>query len=566
MKIQFVQNVRSIPFSFQTREKIISQLEKTKYDICIIGGGISGAGIARDASLRRLKTLLVEKSDFAAGTSSKSSKLIHGGFRYLKQYQFGLVREALVERYKLLHLAPHLVSKLPTIFPIYEESDDSYWKIKAGMTLYDWLCGFKRIGTHKMHRGRQLLNLVPELNKTNLAGGAEYFDAKADDSRLVMATLQSAVQSGCDAISYFRVAGFEKQNGITKVLYGHDEIKGGKYNIRAKVFVNATGAWGDITRRLNNEVINPRIRTTKGIHLVVPKNRLNLNYAVMLISTLDGRPLFAVPWREFVLLGTTDSDFDGDLDLIYSTMEDADYLLDSFNSVFPDIKLTENDVISSYAGVRPLVFEEGKSTSKISREHEIFESPKNLYNLIGGKLTTYRKMSADLIDIILKVNEFSVPNRCLTDKFPLYGSEIESYEQNSLELKKTLVEDFSLTEDDAMYLLSAYGCHVKSLFNYLKDSSQNSESIIRGLPFIWAQLYYAIDYEMTISLDDFLIRRTHIFSLDWDQGTQIVGKCADIMGKTLQWNEDEKQKQIEKYLYKVDLSRKFRRIKKISRN
>lgn len=557
MNIKYPDKIQAVPFSYQTREQVLSMLEKTEYDMCIIGGGINGAGIARDAALRGLKTLLVDKSDFAAGTSSKSSKLIHGGFRYLKQFEFGLVREALIERYKLLHLAPHLVEKLPTVFPIYNTSKDGYWKVKAGMALYDLLCGLKRIGTHKMYSGQNLLQLVPELNEKDLSGGAQYFDSKADDSRLVMATLQSAVQSGCDAISYFNIVGMDLQEGKAKTLQGRDEIDGKEYNIRAIVFVNATGAWGDTIRQFSGSIL-PRIRTTKGIHLVIPINRLPLKYAIMLISLLDERPLFAVPWREYVLLGTTDSDFDGDLDIIYSTTEDVDYLLESFNFVFPGSELSKSDIISSYAGVRPLIFEEGKPTSKISREHEIFESPKNVFNLIGGKLTTYRKMAADLIDFIARNHELDIQSRCDTDKYPIYGSEVENLKARSNEYVKVLIDDFSLTQDDARYLLSAYGCHIDSLISYLEKSPWDSKNIVPGLPFIWAQLNYAIDYEMTISLDDFFIRRTHIFSLDWNQGTQVVKECADRMGKTLQWSEEEKQKQIEKYIAKVELSRKFR--------
>ncbi|MEE9170798.1 MAG: glycerol-3-phosphate dehydrogenase/oxidase [bacterium] len=558
MRIVYPDKVKPVRFSAQTRQRVIERLQDEVYDFCVIGGGITGAGIAWESSQRGLKTLLIDKSDFAAGTSSKSSKLVHGGFRYLKQYEFGLVRAALLERYRLLRLAPHLVGKLPIIFPIYEDSEDGYWKIKAGMILYDLLCGFKRIGKHQMHSGRALEELVPDLRQEGLVGGAQFFDAKADDSRLVLATLQSAVLAGCDALNYFSAIGFDMNNGRAEALRARDEINGMECVVRAKSFINASGAWSDSIRRLGDNRTTPRIRSTKGIHAVVKHSRLPLDYAVMLISTLDSRPLFAVPWGDFVLLGTTDTDFSGSLELVYATTQDVGYLLNSFNYVFPRSNLRDSDIISTYAGVRPLVIQEGRSSSEVSREHAMFESPGNVFNIIGGKLTTYRLMASELISFVSRSRGLRLSPKPATDDLPLYGSEVANFESYAAGIETKMQDEFKIPPDVARYLLSAYGCHVETLFKFLRNSSNNKQRIVPGLPFIWAQLPYAIEHEMTISLDDFLIRRTHLFSLDLNQGREVVVEIASRMGQILNWSEDDKRQHIQKYLTKVELAQRFR--------
>jgi glycerol-3-phosphate dehydrogenase len=278
----------------------------------------------------------------------------------------------------------------------------------------------------------------------------------------------------------------------------------------------------------------------------------------MLISTLDSRPLFAVPWGDFVLLGTTDTDFSGSLELVYATTQDVGYLLNSFNHVFPRSNLRNSDIISTYAGVRPLVTQEGRKSSEVSREHAMFESPGNVFNIIGGKLTTYRLMASELISFVSRSRGLRISPKPSTDDLPLYGSEVADFESYAAGIETKMQDEFKIPVDVARYLLSAYGCHVETLFKFLKNSSNNIQRIVPGLPFIWAQLPYAIEHEMTISLDDFLIRRTHLFSLDSNQGREVVVEIASRMGQVLNWSEDDKRQHIQKYLTKVELAQRFR--------
>lgn len=558
MKIAYPEKVKPVSFSYLTRAQSIQKIKKDRFDLCIIGGGITGAGIAMNASLRGLRVVLIEKSDFAAGTSSKSSKLVHGGFRYLAQFEFGLVREALVERYYLINLAPHLVSRLPTIFPIYEDSEAGFWKVKAGMLLYDLLSGSRNIGKHKMLSAKRLSGLMPELRKDGLRGGAQYFDARADDSRLVMAAIQSATLAGCEAISYFAAVRFEMKDGSVSAVHARDELDGSEHVIQAGTFVNAAGPWSDDVRSLADGPSQKRLRATKGIHLVLSRKRIPINYAAMILSSLDGRPLFAIPWDDFVVLGTTDTDFSGSLEEICATPDDAAYLLDSFGHYFPELHLGDQDIISSFAGLRPLTAQQGKSTSEVSREHEIFESPGNVFNIIGGKLTTFRPMARDLMKLVAHEKGLSLSGEELIDRTPLYGSEDKRPDHNMTGFERRMEEELSLPPAIVHYLFGTYGCHCEELMEILRSDPQGLERIIPDLPFIWGQLLYAIEHEMTVSLDDFLIRRTHIFSLDRQRGRGVVREVAGRMGKILNWSEAEKENQIDKYSVKIQLSERFR--------
>ncbi len=560
MKINYPQEIRSIDFSAAMRTYYLQQARQESYDLCIIGGGITGAGIAWDATLRGLKTILIEKSDFAAGTSSKSSKLVHGGFRYLKQYEFGLVHEALAERFVLLHLAPHLVTRLPAIFPIYKDAKEKYWQVKAGMILYDLLCGTKRIGSHQMLSATELLELVPAIRQLNLRGGAFYYDAKGDDFRLVMSTIQSAALAGCHAANYVSATGFEMLGNQVAALQARDELTGDELVIRARAFVNATGPWSDQVRKLVDPEADQHVRATLGIHILIPAARLPLNYALMIISMLDDRPLFAIPWQNVILLGTTDTDFIGDPDRLWASREDVDYLLNSFNHYFPEAQLGDQDIVSSFAGLRPLIYESDKASVQVTREHQIFEQPENLFNIIGGKLTTYRRMAGDMLNYLAKNGAaVTIPTHSQTGLSPLYGGEIPNYADYATRKITEIVTDYQLSVEIASHLLDAYGCHVNDLLAILNSHIDAKRPLVAHLPYLEAQMHYALRHEMTVALDDFLIRRTHILSLDWDQGAAVAGRCAEKMAARLGWNTAEIDKQLQRYLKKVELTRKFRR-------
>lgn len=550
---------RPIDFSFETRRHFLQEFSRTSYDICVIGGGITGAGVARDAALRGLKTVILEKADFASGTSSRSSKLVHGGMRYLRYLKFGLVHEALIERHLLMRLAPHLIARLPCILPIYEGMTDGYWKIKAGVSLYDILCGRRHIGRHRMLAAAELKGLVPDIRPENLRGGALYYDAKTDDTRLVMATVQSAVAAGCRAVNYLSAHAFDIEGGKATALYATDSLNGERHKIEARVFVNAGGPWSDSVRNLVDRDMAPRLRPTKGAHIIVPFSRLPLEYAIMLMSPIDNRPVYAIPCREndVVMLGTTDTDFTGDFDSPWTDAEDVTYLFTSFGHYFPGLHLEHEDIVSTFAGLRPLIYEAGKTTAEVSREHAIFASPGNVVHIIGGKLTTYRAMAIDILHYLSRKCGIRTRSRSLTDRYPLYGGEMQ-YPQYLAQKTKEITGEFQLPEKVARHLIFTYGRGVEELLPLLREDASLGEPIVTGLPFIWAELPYSVRREMAMCLDDFLIRRTHIFSLDSDQGQSVLPRVGDAMAGILGWSEEEKRRQVQRYLREVDLCRKYR--------
>ena len=560
MKINYPQQLVPIEFSAATRQRFIGELSQQQFDLCVIGGGATGAGIAREAVLRGLKVVLIEKNDFAAGTSSKSSKLIHGGLRYLKQYRFGLVREALRERYTLMHLAPHLVSRLPCLYPIYRSASDGYWKIKAGITLYDLLCGTRHIGYHHMYPAAKVLEMAPPLASNQLIGGAVYYDAKTDDTRLVLATVQAAVAAGCRAINHFEAREFEVATGRTEALRVRDNLNGNDYRIRARIFVNAGGPWSDEVRALAESEFTPRVRPTLGVHLLIPWSLFPVDCAIMLISPIDGRPFYTIPCRpgNVVMIGSTDTDYHGDKNHLFASSEDIDYLLASFRHYFPEIVIEERQILSTFAGLRPLIFESGKSTTETSREHYIFEAPAGLIHLIGGKLTTYRRMAGDVMRYLSRHYNLGQGNAA-SESQPLYGGEVREYRNYAREKQRTLIDEFDLPQDVAGNLVSSYGGRVDDLLALFKDEPMLKERLVAGLPFIWGQLTYAVRHEMVLTLDDFLVRRIHILSLDPDQGRMLAAKVAATMAPLLGWDQAQTAEQVDRYLNEVQGNRKFRR-------
>src|SRR5213083_407409 len=337
-------------------------------DLLVIGGGITGAGIARDAALRGIRTALVDKGDFGGGTSSHSSRLIHGGLRYLEQRAFRLVFEASRERRVLLTIAPHLVRPLAFLFPAYRGARVSAWRLRAGLWLYDLLAAFRNVRTHRWLGRRAVLRLEAGLRERDLQGAGLYYDAQADDARLVIATMRGA-------------------------------LSGATCTVRALVVVNATGPWLDRVRRLDDPRAEPLVRLTKGTHVVVPRQRLGNAHAVTLTSPIDGRVMFILPWGDQTYIGTTDTDEDASPDEVRATADDVIYLLRSANAFFPQARLAPTDVVGTWAGLRPLLAPpRDVSASDVSREHRIVESPSGLITIAGGKLTTYRVMGQDVAE------------------------------------------------------------------------------------------------------------------------------------------------------------------------
>lgn len=532
-------------FSIKTRTEWIAGIETTPFDVAIIGGGITGASIALRASQAGHKVLLVEKNDFGSGTSSQSSKLVHGGLRYLQQYHFGLVATALKERYDLLQRAPHLVKKLSFLLPIFKDSPNGYWMLHAGLFFYDFLCFFHQIGWHKMLNKKALKQRLPQLATEGLKAAANYFDAQGDDSRLVLAILLTAAQESAHILNYVEVQEFVKSSQQITGLQVMDRLTNKSYQVKAKVVINATGAWSDSVRwKSNPEVKEPHLRNTKGIHIVVRREKCPLDDAVMLFSKIDKRAMFAIPWEGFTLLGTTDDDYDQSLDDVNATSTEVNYILKSMNMAFSGINLTRDDILSTLAGLRPLVLKTGLfNTSEVSREHDIFESPNNLFNIIGGKLTTCFKMAQDTLNHVyqhhpeLKKNGLSITNKCLV------GSQAGYQEAQ----KKIRHDQLTVDREVAESLLNRYGSKTLEILELVDQDPALGKRLVEKLPYIWAELDYTVKNEGVVRLDDFMLRRTRLFYLAPRHGQDVVKAVAERLARLLKWTSSDLQQQLAHY-------------------
>ncbi|MDZ7649972.1 MAG: glycerol-3-phosphate dehydrogenase/oxidase [Cytophagales bacterium] len=462
------------------RNNNILYLKNNSFDLLIIGGGITGAGIALDAASRGLKTALVEKEDFAFGTSSRSTKLIHGGLRYLKQLEFALVKEVGSERAIVHKLAPHLVVPEKMLLPLYEKRGLGYWLASIGLKIYDWLAGVKSADQRKMLTRQQTLNHEPLLKSNDVRGGAIYAEYRTDDARLTIEIMKLASIKGACVCNYLEVIDF---------IYDLDKIRGVKainsitkepLLIKATTVVNATGPWVDNLRWINNSRHGKSLHLTKGVHIVVPFHRLPVHQAIY-FDVPDGRMIFAIPRGRITYVGTTDTDYKGDKDNVIASKQDVQYLLNAANETFPSILLTLADVESSWAGLRPLIHEEGKSASELSRKDEIFESATGLISIAGGKLTGYRKMAERVVDKVVESNfidqEFG---ECKTSTLTLPGGDFQNYG----EVKKLEAElagrlgDLNLRGNEATNLVHLYGRQALRLVDYIEKIELKIQSVI----------------------------------------------------------------------------------------
>ncbi|HKC88986.1 MAG TPA: glycerol-3-phosphate dehydrogenase/oxidase, partial [Blastocatellia bacterium] len=394
-------------FSWRTRRESLSRFAEEVFDVLIIGGGITGAGLALDAALRGLRVALAEKRDFAAGASSRSTKLIHGGLRYLEHFDFALVREGLRERAILARNAPRLARPFPFVIPIYanrRRNYDSPLKMRLGLLLYDLLAGRRNFARHRRLNRSEALTLAPQLDRRGLKGAFLYYDAVTNDSRLVIEVIKTARKRGAEIANYTRVAGFIKDgDGKIEGARLRDELTGGEIECRARIVINATGVWMEDLIRLDGQAangLNKRLRPAKGVHLTVPADRLRVDAAWLIPSLTSHRFYFVVPWEGRVNIGTTDTDYSGDKDHPHAEPEEVNEILGAINAYFPEARLEPSDVISSWAGLRPLITDpRAGATSEVSRKEEIIESDDGLISIGGGKLTTYRLMAERGIDL-----------------------------------------------------------------------------------------------------------------------------------------------------------------------
>ncbi len=546
------------PFSHQTRTVALSSMAAEPVDVLVIGGGITGAGIARDAALRGFRVALVDKGDFGAGTSSHSSRLIHGGIRYLEHRDFRLVFEASRERRVLLRIAPHLVRPLPFLFPVYRGARVPGWKLRAGMWLYDLLATFRNVKSHRWLSPKQVRRAEPALKDRGLTGAALYWDAQTDDARLVLATMRSAARAGALVANYAEVTSLLKPDGRVRGAVVRDVLSGETRTVRALIVVNAGGPWVDALRRLDDPGALPLLRPTKGAHVAVARKRIGHERAITLFSAIDGRVMFVLPWGDLSYIGTTDTDADASPDAVRVTADDVTYLLRSANAAFPNAHLAANDVVSVWVGLRPLLRQDpGASPSQVSREHRVVESAQGLISIAGGKLTTYRVMARDATDrVAARLHELDgrpVAPRPPTDRLPLPGGEAAE-----LDVVLEAAQARGVREATARHLVANYGSEAPAILNLVERDRALGEAIAPGRPEIWAEVSHAVEREMAVRIQDVLIRRLHLFYEYAEQGTAVAAPVAQRMKKLLGWDDVREAEELVDYFKVVERARAFR--------
>ena len=509
--------MKNIKFSNLDRVKTVEKLSTDTFDLVVIGGGITGGGIALDAASRGLKVALVEKGDFASGTSSKSTKLIHGGLRYLKQFDFWLVKEVGSERAIVHKLAPHLVLPEKMLLPLIENGSYGKWLTSIGLKVYDILAQVTGDDKRKMLEKKEALKLEPLLPKKILKGAGYYAEYRTDDARLTIENIKTSLLFGALALNYASVEDFEYTDDKVSGVKVKDIVSNKTFSIKSKYVISAAGPWVDELRSTNNSKKGKQLHLTKGVHLVFPHEKLPVKQSVY-FDVPDGRMMFAIPRGKITYVGTTDTNFNKDKDNVRTDLADAIYLISAVNNMFPDINLEMEDIISSWAGLRPLIHEEGKSASELSRKDEIFTSDSGLISIAGGKLTGYRKMAERVVNRIatkMEEDEDTKLQECYTESIALCGNDnFKKFKH----VKKYITEIYSqlesdgFTEYDAWFLVTNYGKQTEMIletYNSLKDT----DKYIRMAK---AELRFGIDYEMVQNPMDFFIRRTGRLYFDID--------------------------------------------------
>lgn len=533
-------------FSANNRTAVLTSMAEKELDLLVIGGGITGAGIALDASQRGIRVGLLEKNDFGSGTSSRSTKLIHGGLRYLKQGDVKLVQEVGRERAILYKNAPHLVVAAPMLLPVYKGGTYGYLASSVGLYVYDWLAGVERRERRKMMSREETLRLEPLLKKDGLKGAGYYYEYRTDDARLTLDIMKTAWRQGASIVNYTEMTEFIYRGQKAVGVKVTDRHLGKTYEIYAKKIVNATGPWVDGVRKLDGSLKGKRLYLTKGVHLVVEKDKLPVTQSAY-FDTPDGRMMFVIPRGNITYVGTTDTGYKQDIDQPRTTKEDRDYLLRAVNAMFPDVKLEEKDVVSHWAGLRPLIYEEGKGPSELSRKDEIFISDSGLITIAGGKLTGFRKMAEKVVDLVavdLSRESGRRFDACRTDQTVISGGERMGHTDYAACKQELLQAGVSKGVDaaTAQEWIETYGTNTLHIYSRLemlqeKGKKQSEEQLL------WAQLSYAMEAEMTTTAVDFLRLRTGWTYFQVKKAEEKADAVIRMMGATLGWNEAQKEKE-----------------------
>ncbi|TVY11857.1 glycerol-3-phosphate dehydrogenase/oxidase [Paenibacillus cremeus] len=533
-------------FSSETRAQLLEQMATEPLDLLVIGGGITGAGIALDARTRGMNVGLVEMQDFGAGTSSRSTKLIHGGLRYLKQLEFKLVAEVGKERAIVYENAPHVTTPEWMLLPIIEGGTYGKLATSVGLLVYDLLAGVKRGERRIMLSKQDTLRREPLLRTDNLKGGGYYVEYRTDDARLTIETMKAAVGRGALAVNYTKAEELLYKDGKLVGIRAVDQLSGESYEIYARKIVNAAGPWADTIREKDGSKQGKRLHLTKGVHLVVDASRFPLKQAIY-FDTPDGRMVFAIPRDGKTYIGTTDTNYQGDIVHPRMTNEDRDYILKAANFMFPTLKLTAADVESSWAGLRPLIHEDGKSPSELSRKDEIFLAKSGLMTIAGGKLTGYRKMAERIVDLVaaqLKQETGREYPGCTTDQIKLSGGDVGGSRGYEAFVSAQTEEGVKrgLSRQQSSVLARRYGSNAARIFS--RVDSKRAEAERSGLPVeVFAALDYAIEEEMAATPVDFFIRRTGSAYFDIAWAHQWKAQVVQYMAERFGWSSEQREAQ-----------------------
>lgn len=569
------------------RRNYLRELAANRLDVVVIGGGITGAGIALDAASRGLSVGLLEKADFGGGTSSKSTKLIHGGLRYLKQGDINLVREVGRERAVLHRNAPHLVIPERMLLPIVRGGTYGRLASSFGLWLYDWLAGVRRHERRSMLDPAKTLQAEPLLRGDGLLGGGLYYEYRTDDARLTIEVLKTAVQYGAVCVNYAEVEEltYDAAGKVCGVVV-HDKLSGERQVVAATMVVNAAGPWVDHVRTLDHSLYGKRLHHTKGVHIVLPHERLPIQQSVY-FDVPDGRMVFAIPRFDVTYVGTTDTDYHGPLDHVYATTSDVEYLLNAVNHMFPTVRLQREDVVSTWAGVRPLIHEDGKSASELSRRDEVIHSESGLITMAGGKLTGYRKMAERIVDLVMdRLHDLDGRPivECRTDGIVISGGDIPNGSVSDyIDTLIRLYPTWSIGRDIWYQLVSRYGSHVVELIDIAESLAQEAASTQQGGESGWseeassrrgreaglpegatsgqgdergwsdglasadlllrAEVVYGVRHEMVTSLSDFLVRRTGRLYFERPKVAQMLSVFEAELARQFGWDESAVRRQ-----------------------
>jgi glycerol-3-phosphate dehydrogenase len=532
-------------FSNLNRTEFVNKFKTEVFDVLVIGGGITGAGIALDAQTRGMNTALVEMQDFAAGTSSRSTKLVHGGLRYLKQFEVKMVAEVGKERAIVYENGPHVTTPEWMLLPLHKGGTFGKFSTSIGLRVYDFLAGVKKSERRKMLTSQSTLEKEPLIKKSGLKGGGYYVEYRTDDARLTIEVMKAAVEKGAIACNYTKVSKLLYENGKVIGALAEDQLTGERYEIHAKKIVNAAGPWVDQIREMDQSKKGKVLQLSKGVHLVIDQSRFPLKQAIY-FDTPDGRMVFAIPRDGKVYVGTTDTFYNEDAVNPNMTESDRSYILNAIDYMFPEVKISEKDVESSWAGVRPLIYEEGKNASEISRKDEIWESNSGLITIAGGKLTGYRKMAEMVVNLLaskLNTEVGSSFKNCQTKYLPISGGDVGGSKQFPSFINETVKKGIKmgLTKDEAETLVKIYGSNSNTVFELLKNNISDAKKY--QLPTVlFAKLLYSVEHEMIATPIDFLNRRTGAILFDIQTVKEWKKQVIAYLADRLNWSGQEKNK------------------------